>query len=111
MCKTMFANYVVGFTGTSGSFGKPGSRVVLPSKNSGTAGTNNGFILEYPSFQYLDKDGAPLLVRDSAGIGGVEPTHYIPRSPDILIAYARGVVRDDVDEDVEVLYVESLLLP
>lgn len=71
---------LVGFTGTSGSFGVTGGQIWLPGNIAFT----------HPFGTSIDANGKVQIETDASGKGGNLPTQAVPRTAENLIAFALG---------------------
>jgi carboxyl-terminal processing protease len=89
---------IVGFEGTTGSFGMSGGKIVLPG--------NIG--MEFPFGRSLDKSGRIQIDSDVSGTGGILATVPIPRNATNLVAWVQGRV-PSTPRDIELEFAEAEL--
>lgn len=93
---------IVGFEGTSGSFGMVGAKIVFPGD----------LVLEYPHGRSLGADKQIQIDSNSELQGGVLPTVLIPRNSTNLIKFIEGQVQGgspDIELDHAVAELSKLI--
>jgi len=88
---------IVGFTGTAGSFGMSGARILLPGNVA----------MSFPYGRSLDADHQIQIDSDSTLRGGILPTVVIPNNATNAIAFVDG--KSSGKHDIELHHAEQVL--